>query len=179
MDKIDENKSGIFQKFRKIEKNSKFRTYCVIILIFAFTALWHGDFNLSLIMWGGMMALAMIPEIAISGWFWTSTLSIVKYCINNARISRYIAAFGGAINIFILIFANEIGYGPGWNTMKHLFGMMIGSLSGFMVIFYSMVWFIVAVMCMFHLRYLEHYNIVNPLLALAKWRSSRKGNHLH
>ena len=181
LDKIDESgnekKVGNFEKFRKIFENSKFRTYCVIILIFAFTAVWHGDFNLSLIMWGAMMALAMIPEIAISGWFWQSKIGIVKYCRNNVRISRYIAAFGGAINIFILIFANEVGYGPGWDTMKHLFAMMISSWNGFLVIFYSMLWFMVAVMCMFHLRYLEHYNIVNPLATLAKLRSRFADSH--
>ena len=147
-----------------------------IILVFTFTALWHGDFNLSLIAWGGIMALAMIPEILISNWFWSSKISLVDYCRNNERISRYIAAFGGSINIFILIFANEVGYGPGLSTMMHLFRMMVASLSGMMLIVYSMIWFVVAVMCMFHLRYLEHYNVFNPLLLFAKFRSKNKGH---
>ena len=175
------NKRYIYIPLRKNNNNYNLNKYFIIILIFIFTSLWHGDFNLSLIVWGLIMGIAIIPEILISKYF-------KKYNVqnqNNKTISRYIVAFGGTINILILIFGNMIGYGPGLKNIKHLFLTILTLLVGnnfipfnkklkiILIFFYCILSCIAAILLMFHLRYLQKYksNIVSPLIRFAKWRS--------
>ena len=44
-----------------------------IFIVFAFVALWHGDFNVSLILWALIMSIAILPEL------------MVKYCYRNIK----------------------------------------------------------------------------------------------
>merc|ERR1712154_454763 len=88
----------------------KFRN---IICVFAFTTLWHGDFELKLLIWGSLMALLIIPETLIKNYYYHTSNALIAKCRNNQRLNRYIHALGAVINILMLFIANLIGFGPG------------------------------------------------------------------
>merc|ERR1712228_726983 len=91
--------------------------YTNILIVFAFTALWHGDFGASLLVWGSLMGLGMIPEILINKLYWSTQLKIVVRMRNHSYLNRYVHALFGGLNDILLISANMIGYGPGFDAM--------------------------------------------------------------
>ena len=87
------------------------------MIVFVFTALWHGDFEFKLLLWGSLMSLLIIPEILIKKYYYSTHNVFIKQLRNNIRINRYIHANGAVINIIILFIANLIGFGPGYDVV--------------------------------------------------------------
>ena len=102
-----------------------------ICVVFAFTALWHGDFEPRLFFWGIIMGLSIVVEIVVSHCYWTYVASggdgdehrgINKLFNNtkakgNKRCTKYITAFGGTVQILLLIIGNTVGFGSGVETL--------------------------------------------------------------
>ena len=118
-------------------------------VVFMFVFLWHGDFELSLLFWSLLMIIGMIPEM------WCKhTVSKKKWIANN----RYILAAGAAVNIIVLIIANNIGFGAGWHHMagvlhRYFIEDPIHGIPTFMCCYLSVM---AVVIVMYHTRYLLH-----------------------
>merc|ERR1712154_485535 len=97
-----------------------------IAVVFAFTTLWHGDFELKLLLWGSLMALLVVPEMLTKHWYYTTHNATISRMRGNVRCNRYVHAAGALVNIMVLLVANLIGFGPGSDLVLEFFGIVIG-----------------------------------------------------
>ena len=129
--------------------------YFNILAVFAFTALWHGDFGLSLLIWGSLMGIGIIPELVLSNWYWTTELSAIVFLRNNSYLNRYVHAFFGGVNDIILISANMIGYGPGFNVMVDIWKTLLSTTAGWKVLMWGVSWTTIGNIMIIHMKYLK------------------------
>ena len=96
-----------------------------IVLVFAFTTLWHTDFEFKLLFWGSLISVAIVPELVIQKWYYATDNATVRKLRNNPRTNRYIHACGGVFNVLALFIIKLIGFGPGWDVMRQIIGIMM------------------------------------------------------
>lgn len=149
------NKRYIYIPLGGSKPKYKYLKYINIIIVFGFTALWHGDWGASLLVWGCLMSLGMIPEILINKWYWNTNLSIIINIRNNSYLNRYIHAFFGGINDIILISANMIGYGPGFWPIIDIWKILLSSISGWYTLLWAISWTFCANIMIIQMKYMQ------------------------
>ncbi|KAI9139714.1 MBOAT, membrane-bound O-acyltransferase family-domain-containing protein [Paraphysoderma sedebokerense] len=104
--------------------------------VFTFVAVWH-DTSLNLLAWGWLICLFLLPEIICSKLFGTKKWTEWRYY-------RHLCAFGGALNIIMMMVANLVGFAVGTDGMKEMLNVLyfsinlyvfIGAFFTFMVFF--------------------------------------------
>lgn len=111
--------------------------------VFAFVAVWH-DLQLRLLVWGGLVCLFLVPEVV---------------CGRVARALRWTergwyrqgAAVGAALNIFLLMAANLVGFAVGVEGLWVMLAAVL-SPSGVVFVVTSFVVFFAAAQLMFEVR---------------------------
>ena len=93
--------------------------------IFSFVAYWH-DTNGKLLAWGWLIALFILPEIAIVRLF--SMEPVRKYF---GQWHLHLCAFGGALNVMAMMAANLVGFAIGVDGFSKLMSNLC-SWSGFL-----------------------------------------------
>jgi D-alanyl-lipoteichoic acid acyltransferase DltB (MBOAT superfamily) len=88
-------------------------------VIFTFVAGWH-DIELKLLAWGWLIALFILPEI----------LCVKIFCTNEMRdrfgdLYIHLCAFGGLLNILMMMTANLVGFALGTDGMWELLGNLL------------------------------------------------------
>ena len=120
-----------------------------IWVIFLFVALWH-DIKGDLIYWALSICIFLIPEKLVKNYCNTS-----KYNINNIFF-RYVKYILSAINIFIIISVNLVGFGIGFENYSILITQIVekyGVLNFFIVI---MSFLIPTAIMQYYIRELEN-----------------------
>ena len=135
--------------------NNELLRYSNILIVFAFTALWHGDFGASLLIWGSLMGVGMIPELFINHWYWSTERASIVWMRNNAYFNRYIHAFFGGLNDIILINANMIGYGPGLSAIIDIWKTLLSTKAGWYVLLWGISWTTIGNIMIIHMKYLQ------------------------
>ena len=81
-----------------------------IWVVFSFVAIWH-DMNINLVIWAWGICIALMPEMLIRWFFWRP-----KYKELWRKIWwKYLCALAGGVDIILMVTANLIGFGAGWN----------------------------------------------------------------
>jgi D-alanyl-lipoteichoic acid acyltransferase DltB (MBOAT superfamily) len=93
-----------------------------IVLVFTFVALWH-DLSLKLLTWGWLVSLFILPEIIAA-----KVLSKDRY--GSKWWYRHICAFGGVINVLMMMTANLVGFVIGTDGIRYLWKQMLNSWGG-------------------------------------------------
>lgn len=84
-----------------------------IFVVFVFVALWH-DMTMSLLIWGAMMSVFLAPEL-LAGMFLRR-----NGWLEERPWFRFAKGSLVTITILILITANLVGYGGGWDSTKQV-----------------------------------------------------------
>lgn len=114
-----------------------------IFPIFAFVAIWH-DVNWQLMAWGCLIPVFILPEILAN---WTAK----KLRMSHWRNYREICALAAALNIFLLMIGNLVGFSVGVTGAKLMITKIFGN-GGFLFILSVLVTFYAAVQLMFEIR---------------------------
>ena len=104
-----------------------------IFPIFAFVAIWH-DFNWQLLAWGCLIPLIILPEI-LSNWV------AKRFRLNRLKNYREICAMAAALNIFLLMIGNLVGFSVGVTGAKLMVTKIFGQ---------GGIWFILSVLVTFY-----------------------------
>lgn len=117
-----------------------------VFLTFSFVAFWH-DRTMQLLAWGWLIALLFIPELSARTFFNLRSIRSIK----QRWYWRHICGVGAAINIFMMMVANLIGYSVGISGTSSILHTIIteGGVMMFVVIFTA---FFSAAMIMFEFR---------------------------
>ncbi|KAK4046734.1 glycerol transporter [Microbotryomycetes sp. JL201] len=114
------------------------------LTVFTFVALWH-DLSLKLLTWGWVITLFVIPEMVAK-----KVLPYDKY--GSTCWYRHVAAFGGVLNVLMMMTGNLIGFAIGTDGMKYMWQQMIGTWAGVRFMIVAMACLFVAVQVMFEYR---------------------------
>eukprot|EP00484_Ammonia_sp_Unknown_P028350 CAMPEP_0197029486 /NCGR_PEP_ID=MMETSP1384-20130603/8926_1 /TAXON_ID=29189 /ORGANISM="Ammonia sp." /LENGTH=390 /DNA_ID=CAMNT_0042458663 /DNA_START=672 /DNA_END=1844 /DNA_ORIENTATION=- len=139
----------------ELQSRFGFLRYGNILIVFAFTALWHGDFGASLLIWGSLMGLGIIPEIVLSRWYWRTNVSVIVRVRNHSYLNRYVHAVFGGLNDVILISANMIGYGPGFSEIIEIWKTLLSSRFGWYALLWVLSWSITLNLMIMHFKSLQ------------------------
>lgn len=120
----------------------QFGTY---LLVFMFVAVWH-DINLRLLMWGWLVVLFLLPEIA-------ATLAFpARKWRDRPEAYRRLCGVGAIGNILMMMIANLVGYAIGVDGLKGLVHGIIGSTAGVAVFAAACGCLFIGVQIMFEVR---------------------------
>jgi protein-cysteine N-palmitoyltransferase HHAT len=114
-----------------------------IFPIFAFVALWH-DFNPQLLAWGGLVPIFILPEL-LANWL------TKHFKLHQLGPFRFICALAAALNIFLLMLGNLIGFSVGIQGAKIMLTQIIKT-GGTKFILSVLVLFFSAAQIMFEIR---------------------------
>jgi D-alanyl-lipoteichoic acid acyltransferase DltB (MBOAT superfamily) len=119
------------------------RTPYNLFPVFTFVALWH-DVNWQLAAWGCLIPVFILPEVACK---------FVSKRLRLHKLSQYrqLAALAAALNIYLMMIANLVGFGVGIEGTKLLVHQVFGE-SGVMFVFSTFLVFYAAVNLMFEIR---------------------------
>ena len=145
-------------KYSVIFGDNEWLKYTNILIVFAFTALWHGDFGAALLVWGSLMGIGMIPEILINRWYWSTEMKMVVRVRNNSYLNRYVHAIFGGVNDILLISANMIGYGPGFYAMMDIWKTLLSTSAGWYVLMWGVSWTSIGNIMIIHMKYMQSQN---------------------
>ncbi|KAL1732281.1 MBOAT, membrane-bound O-acyltransferase family-domain-containing protein [Schizophyllum commune] len=92
------------------------------LLVFSFVALWH-DLTFRLLAWGWLVTLFVVPEI------------IGRKLLPESRFGdrpwyRHVCAFGGVLNVLMMMTANLVGFVIGIDGVKYFLHQLVGSTEG-------------------------------------------------
>ena len=104
-----------------------------IFPIFGFVAIWH-DLNWQLLAWGCLIPLIILPEILAN---YTSK----RFRLHELQNYRNICAVAAALNIFLMMLGNLVGFSVGIDGAKLMLKQVVGN-GGF--------WFVGAVLVSFY-----------------------------
>lgn len=104
-----------------------------IFPIFAFVAIWH-DVNWQLLAWGCLIPLIILPEI-LTNWM------AKRFRINQYKNYREICAMAAALNIFLMMVGNLVGFSVGVDGAKLMISKIFGQGGS---------WFIISVLVTFY-----------------------------
>jgi len=121
----------------------KFTANWNIFPIFAFVALWH-DVNWQLLAWGCLIPVFILPELLAN---WTSR----RFKMHELKHFRFICALAAALNIFLLMLGNLIGFSVGLEGARIMLAQMIGT-GGWKFILSVLIVFFSAAQLMFEIR---------------------------
>lgn len=120
------------------------RVFLSTVLVFTFVALWH-DLSWQLLAWGWLVAGFVIPELV-----GRALVPASKY--GQEWWYRHVAAFGGALNVLLMMTANLVGFVLGLDGVKYLISTLLGTGSGILTLLFSIACLFVAVQVMFEYR---------------------------
>eukprot|EP00918_Siedleckia_nematoides_P091612 GHVU01201216.1.p1 GENE.GHVU01201216.1~~GHVU01201216.1.p1 ORF type:complete len:555 (+),score=21.44 GHVU01201216.1:83-1747(+) len=95
------------QRYAYIPLGGSKRKLYSIPIVFTFVAIWH-EFSISLLAWGYLMVLSMIPEVLAHMW-----AKGVSTEMRSSRMWKLLICVGPAVNNMILILANLVGFSMG------------------------------------------------------------------
>lgn len=104
-----------------------------IFPIFGFVAIWH-DVNWQLLAWGCLIPLIILPEIL-------ANYISKRFRLHEFKNYRNICAIAAALNIFLMMLGNLVGFSVGIEGAKLMLNQIIGN-GGF--------WFVASVMAVFY-----------------------------
>ncbi len=115
--------------------------------VFAFVALWH-DVNWQLAAWGCLIPVFILPEL------------VAKYISKRFALQKHpsfghFAALGAALNIYLMMIANLVGFGVGIEGTKLLVRQIFGQ-SGLMFVVSTFLVLYAAANLMFEIREEEY-----------------------
>ena len=111
--------------------------------VFAFVALWH-DVNWQLAAWGCLIPIFILPEVA-------AKYVSKRLALHKLASYRQIAAFAAALNIYLMMIANLVGFGVGIEGTKLLVHQIFGQ-SGVMFMVSTFLVLYAAANVMFEIR---------------------------
>lgn len=114
-----------------------------IFPIFAFVAIWH-DLNWQLMAWGCLIPLIILPEILAN---WTAK----RLRMSRWKNYREICALAAALNIFLMMIGNLVGFSVGVTGAKLMIAKIFGN-GGFWFVLSVLVTFYAAAHLMFEIR---------------------------
>lgn len=114
-----------------------------IFPIFAFVAIWH-DVNWQLLAWGCLIPLIILPEIL-------ANFVSKRFRLHELKNYRNICAIAAALNIFLMMLCNLVGFSVGLEGAKLMLNQVIGN-GGFWFIGSVLVVFYSAAQLMFEIR---------------------------
>lgn len=105
-----------------------------IFPIFVFVAIWH-DVNWQLLAWGCLIPLIILPEIL-------ANFISKRFLLHELKHYRNICAFAAALNIFLMMLGNLVGFSVGLEGAKLMLQQVIGNggfwfVGSVLVVFYS------------------------------------------
>jgi D-alanyl-lipoteichoic acid acyltransferase DltB (MBOAT superfamily) len=92
------------------------------LVVFTFVALWH-DINLRLLMWGWLITLFILPEVA------AKLVFPAQRWQNYPDTFRWLCGLGAVCNILMMMMANLVGF-VGSEGLLELGSGIMGSLNG-------------------------------------------------
>ncbi|CAK9436869.1 uncharacterized protein LODBEIA_P13910 [Lodderomyces beijingensis] len=116
------------------------------LLVFSFVAIWH-DIELRLLMWGWLVVLFLLPELA-------ATVVFSRY--KEQSWFRYLCGLGAVLNIWMMMIANLVGFCLGKDGTLQLIREIFRTFSGVSFFVISSFCLFVASQVMFELRESEH-----------------------
>ncbi|CAH1763254.1 8569_t:CDS:10 [Entrophospora sp. SA101] len=124
-----------------------------ILVVFTFVAIWH-DITLSLLAWGWLIWLFILPEAiatkVFSGKGWT-----------NWQYFRHLCAIGCVLNLLTMWAANLVGFAVGLDGMKFLLSEIFLTTDGLIALGLSCIAIFCAVQIMFEVREEEKRKGIN------------------
>lgn len=120
------------------------------LIVFAFVAVWH-DIQLRLFVWGGLIVLFVLPEIAAR-----ALLSSKKY--GSKSWYRTVAAVGAVGNIWMMLIANLVGFAVGVDGIRALLYEMMHTARGLLFTMMCSALLFVGAQVMFEYREMELRN---------------------
>jgi D-alanyl-lipoteichoic acid acyltransferase DltB (MBOAT superfamily) len=121
------------------------RSVANYLAVFTFVALWH-DINLRLLMWGWLITLFVLPEIAATFAF------PAKKWKDRPTAYRWICGVGAVGNVLMMMIANLVGFAIGIDGLKGLLHGIIGSTAGLIFLAGACGALFVGVQVMFEVR---------------------------
>lgn len=92
------------------------------LLVFSFVAVWH-DIQLRLLVWGWMVVFFIIPEL-------TATFVFKRPKYTSKWWFRHLCSVGAALNIWMMMIANLVGFCVGLDGMGDMLRQMFGTKEG-------------------------------------------------
>ncbi|KCV71717.1 hypothetical protein H696_01139 [Fonticula alba] len=117
------------------------------LLVFTFTALWH-DLELSLLAWGWVLAIVIVPETLLTTW----ARHPRQAWLRDRWYYRHLCAITAACNIFFMMAINLIGFSTGLAGTHRILVMLFTTARGWSVVLGAMATFFSAAQVMFFLR---------------------------
>ena len=111
--------------------------------VFAFVALWH-DVNWQLAAWGCLIPAFILPEIL-------AKMVSKRFALQKLSWYHQLAAFGAALNIYLMMIANLVGFGVGIEGTKMMIHQIFGR-GGAVFILSTFLVFYAAANLMFEVR---------------------------
>ncbi|KAI1772640.1 MBOAT-domain-containing protein [Hypoxylon cercidicola] len=130
------------------------RSILTYVLVFTFVALWH-DIQLRLLIWGWLVVLFMLPEMAAGYVFPRSRWE------GRPTAYRMLCCVGAVANIFMMMMANLVGFAVGVEGLERIIAGIFRDFSGFCFIISASMAFFVGVQLMFELRESEARRGIN------------------
>ncbi|PVU96417.1 hypothetical protein BB561_001198 [Smittium simulii] len=127
--------------------SQKFNQIIRLAIIFVFVALWH-DLSLNLLAWAWLIVLIFIPEILAAKF-----IKKLKIGQNNWYY-RYLVAFGGAFNMFVMFLVNLVGFALGVGGVKTI-SKQIFCKKGLTFIVATYILFMIHILNMYEYRLAE------------------------
>lgn len=121
------------------------------LCVFSFVAIWH-DIELKLLMWGWLVVIFIIPELA-------ATAIFKQY--QNEPWYRHLCALGAVINIWMMMMANLFGFCMGKDGTISLIRSLFTTSVGLRFLILSLGALFVGAQVMFELREAEKRRGVN------------------
>ena len=118
------------------------------LVVFTFVALWH-DINLRLLMWGWLITLFVLPEIAA-----TAVFPAAKYRA-HPTLYRVLCGAGAVLNILMMMAANLVGFAIGIDGLQGMVQAIVGSWQGLVFLGVACATLFVGVQVMFEVREAE------------------------
>ncbi|KAI1761764.1 MBOAT-domain-containing protein [Hypoxylon sp. FL1150] len=126
-------------------KRDAARSILTYVLVFTFVALWH-DIQLRLLIWGWLVVLFMLPEMAAGFVFPKSRWE------GRPTAYRMLCCVGAVANIFMMMTANLVGFAVGVDGLERIIAGIFRDFSGFCFIVSASMALFVGVQIMFEIR---------------------------
>lgn len=88
--------------------------------VFTYVALWH-DFQLNLVLWAWGVCLCMMGEILVKTFFTSRKMNWIW----RKWYFTYIVLYADGLLIVMMVVANLIGFGYGWNGITYFYNRLL------------------------------------------------------
>ncbi|TLS23130.1 uncharacterized protein PpBr36_05697 [Pyricularia pennisetigena] len=121
------------------------RSIVTYLVIFTFVALWH-DIQLRLLIWGWLIVLFFIPEVAAAYFFPAQAWA------DRPTAYRMMCAAGAVINVLMMMSANLVGFAVGLDGLESILKGIFHDFSGLMFLGMACLTLFVGIQIMFEVR---------------------------